>query len=391
VKHYAGRKPAVEIRADDLAIFQYTGGTTGVPKAAKVTHQALVCNTFQNKAWVQNVTTAGQESFLCAIPLFHVYGMIAVMSLAVVLAARMLMVPNPREIEDVVQVIDHYKATMFVGVPAMCNAILNHRKVASGKYKLRSIRAGFCGSAPLSPETQKRFDALTSGPLIEGYGLSESPTVVVGNPLFGPKTPGSIGVPYPDVDIRIVSLDDELSEVPIGKQGELVIQSPNMMLGYHNMPAETENALRLGPDGRKWLYTGDIARMDEHGYLYIVDRKKDMALIGGFNVYPTSVEKVLIEHPAIQEIGVAAVPHPDPDKSGQETLKAWVVLKPGYTVTAKELIDFAADKLAGYEIPRRIQFVESLPKTLVGKVLRRELIRMEMESRQAGAAPSPEI
>ncbi|MCC7206853.1 MAG: AMP-binding protein [Anaerolineae bacterium] len=386
LRRFAGRRPSVEVGPDDVALFQYTGGTTGVPKAAVVTHQALVCNTLQNRAWIQSAVEMGKETFLCAIPLFHVYGMIAVMSLGLSLGARLVMVVNPRDVHEVVEVIDRYQVSMFVGVPAMCNAIISYMEKHAGQYSLRSVKAGFSGSAPLVAETQTKFEALTSGPLVEGYGLSESPTVVCGNPLRGNRPTGSIGVPYPDVAVRVVSLEDEVSDVALGERGELIIHAPSMMLGYHNMPGETDIALRTGPDGRKWLYTGDIVTLDEHGYLYIVDRKKDMALIGGFNVYPTTVEKVFTEHPAIQEIGIAAIPHPDAAKAGQQMLKAWVVLRERVTVTAQELIAFASEKLARYELPSQIQFVEALPKTLVGKVLRRELVQMELEARERSAS-----
>lgn len=386
LRQYARRRSSVEVVPDDVALFQYTGGTTGVPKAAVVTHQALVCNTLQNRAWVQSAVKAGKESFLCAIPLFHVYGMIAVMSLSVILGGRMVMVVNPRDVHEVVEVIDRYQVSMFVGVPAMCNAIISYMEKHPGQYNLRSVKAGFSGSAPLAEETQQKFEALTSGPLVEGYGLSESPTVVCGNPLRGKRPVGSIGVPYPDVDIRVVSLEDEVSDVPNGERGELAIHAPSMMLSYHNMPSETDIALRIGPDGRKWLYTGDIVTVDDEGFIYIVDRKKDMALIGGFNVYPTTVEKVFTEHPAIQEIGIAAIPHPDAAKAGQQMLKAWVVLRERVTVTAQDLISFASEKLARYELPSQIQFVETLPKTLVGKVLRRELVQMELDARDRSAS-----
>jgi long-chain acyl-CoA synthetase len=302
----------------------------------------------------------------------------------------MIMVPNPRDTHDVLDVIDHYRPSIFMGVPAMYNAINNHPEVAAGKHDLRSIRACVSGSAPLAPTTKRTFEELTGGHLIEGFGMSECPTAVCCNPLYGENRTGSIGMPLSDVEMRIVSLDDDVTDVPVGKVGELVVWSPNLMAGYHNMPEETEAALRLGPDGKKWLHTGDIAYMDEDGYFYIVDRKKDMALIGGFNVYPTQVEKVLLEHPAIQDVAVAAIPHDDASKSGQEMLKAWVIVKPGQTVTDQEIIKFAQDteRLARREIPSRYQYVTELPRTLVGKVLRRELIAMEMEAR---SKPSVDI
>jgi long-chain acyl-CoA synthetase len=377
---YAGKKPNVDVQADDLAIFQYTGGTTGVPKAAMSTHAALVANTLQCQAWLARA--GAEEVFMAAIPLFHVFGMVAVMSFAVSLHAMMITVPNPREIDEVVDCMHRYRASIFMGVPAMFNAINNHEGVIAGKYDLTSIYACISGSAPLPPATKRRFEELSGGVILEGFGMSEAPTASHVNPVKGVNKTGSIGMPFPDMEMRIVSLDDEVSDMPVGEVGELVMYGPQLMRGYHGMPTETANALREGPDGKKWLYTGDIARMDEDGYFYIVDRKKDMALIGGFNVYPRNVEDVLMEHPAVKEVGVAAIPHPDPQKVGQEALKAWVVVKEGQTLTAEELIAFAGERLAGYEVPRRIEFVSDLPRTTVGKILRRELAQMELDARE---------
>jgi long-chain acyl-CoA synthetase len=379
---YAGKKPNVDVQADDLAIFQYTGGTTGVPKAAMSTHAALVANTLQCKAWLSR--EGSEEVFMAAIPFFHVFGMVAVMSFAVSLHAMMVTVPNPREIDEVVDCMHRYRATIFMGVPAMFNAINNHEGVVAGKYDLTSIYACISGSAPLPPATKRRFEELSGGVILEGFGMSEAPTASHVNPVKGVNKTGSIGMPFPDMEMRIVSLDDEVSDMPVGEVGELLMYGPQLMRGYHGMPTETANALREGPDGKKWLYTGDIARMDEDGYFYIVDRKKDMALIGGLNVYPRNVEDVLMEHPAVKEVGVAAIPHPDPQKVGQEALKAWVVVKEGQTLTADELIAFAGEQLARFEIPTRIEFVTDLPRTTVGKILRRELAQMELEAREKG-------
>jgi long-chain acyl-CoA synthetase len=377
---YAGKKPNVEVKADDIAIFQYTGGTTGIPKAAMSTHAALVANTLQCRAWLSRGNVA--EVSLAAIPLFHVFGMVAVMSFSVSLHAAMVMVPNARDIADVVSCIHHYRPTLFMGVPALFNAINNHEGVVAGKFDLSSIYACISGSAPLPPATKRRFEELSGGVILEGFGMSEAPTATHANPVKGVNKTGSIGMPFSDMEMRIVSLDDEVTDLPIGEVGELVMHGPQLMKGYHGMPTETANALRDGPDGKKWLYTGDIARMDEEGYFYIVDRKKDMALIGGFNVYPRNVEDTLMEHPAVKEVGVAAIPHPDPQKVGQEALKAWVVLKEGHTLTSEELCAFAAERLARYEIPTRVAFVDTLPRTTVGKILRRELAQMEIEARE---------
>lgn len=381
---YQGRAAEVEIGSHDRALFQYTGGTTGVSKAAVSTHGALVADTLQCRAWLSS-NMPGQphdEVFLAAIPMFHVFGMVAVMSFAVSMASRMLMVPNARDIDDVLDNIHAYKPSLFMGVPALYNAINNNARVISGEVSLKSLRACLSGSAPLPPATKQRFEELSGGKLLEGFGMSEMPTATHANPLMGENRAGSIGLPFPDVECRIVNLDDGEADVPVGEVGELILRGPQMMLGYHGMPTETSNALREDKEGRKWFYSGDISRMDEDGYFYIVDRKKDMALIGGFNVYPRNIEDVLMSHPAVLEVGVAAVPHPDPEKDGQEALKAWIVVKPEQHLTSEELMAYASQELARYEIPSRFEFVAELPKTSVGKILRRELIRMEMEDRE---------
>lgn len=377
---YADKQPNVTVSGDDIAIFQYTGGTTGVPKAAMSSHVALVANTIQCKAWLAREGV--QESFLAAIPLFHVFGMVAVMSFAVTLHAKMILVPNARDIDDVVGQVDTYRPTIFMGVPALFNAINNHKDVVAGKLDLSSIYACISGSAPLPPATKRRFEELSGGVILEGFGMSEAPTASHVNPVRGENRTGSIGLPLPDMAMRIVDIDEGTTDVPVGEIGELLMHGPQLMRGYHGMPTETSNALRKDEQGTVWLYTGDIARMDQDGYFYIVDRKKDVALIGGFNVYPRNVEDVIAEHPAVSEVGVAAIPHPDPTKVGQEALKAWVVLKTGETVTPDDLIAFASEKLARYEVPTRVTFVDELPRTTVGKILRRELARMEIEARE---------
>lgn len=379
---YAGRKPNVSVTGADLAIFQYTGGTTGIPKAAMSTHKALVANTLQCRAVLladQAAKGSSDEVFLGAIPFFHVYGLVTVVSFAMTLGARIVLVPNARDINDLLDTINTFKPTIFMGVPALYNAINNHALVREGKVSLRSIRVCMSGSAPLPPATKREFEALSGGKLLEGFGMSEAPTATHANPLNGENRTGSIGLPFPDMEMRIVSLDDGVTDLPIGEVGELVMTGPQLMLGYHGMPTETANTLRP-KDGKLWLYTGDIARMDEDGYFYIVDRKKDMALIGGFNVYPNNVEKVIADHPAVLDVAVAAVPHPE--KAGQESLKAWIVLRPGQTVTPDEIVEHSCKFLARYECPTRFAFVEALPKSTVGKTLRRELVQMELTERE---------
>lgn len=383
---YAGKKANVSFTpSKDLALFQYTGGTTGVSKAAMATHRALVANTLQMKAWLSGggFVPGSDEIFLGAIPMFHAFGMVAVLNFAIGVGAKIALVPNARDIADVLDNINTFKPTLFQGVPALYNAINNHPLVKEGKVNLRSIRACVSGSAPLPPATKQEFERLSGGALREGFGMSEAPTATHCNPMKGENRTGSIGLPLPDMDMRIVSLDDGITDVPPGEIGELIMAGPQVMLGYHGMPTETANVLRE-KEGRLWLYSGDIARMDEDGYFYIVDRKKDMALIGGFNVYPNNIEKIIANHPAVLEVGVAAIPHPDADKAGQEALKAWVVVRPDQSVTEKELVDHCAKGMARYEIPTRFAFVKELPKTAVGKTLRRELVRLEMEDREKG-------
>jgi len=375
---YDGQQANVEVSSDDLAIFQYTGGTTGVPKAAMSQHRALVANMLQTEGILKLLDLpAEEEIFLGAIPFFHVYGLVVVVSTSVYRGGKIVLVPNARDIDDVLGTIHTFRPTLFPGVPALYNAINNHPAVQNGEVDLSSLRLCLSGSAPLPLATKQEFERLSGGSVREGFGMSEAPTATHVNPIHKENRPNSIGLPLPEMDMRIVSLDDDETDVPVGEIGELLMAGPNVMVGYHRMPDETQNTLRER-DGKRWLYTGDIARMDEDGYFYIVDRKKDMALIGGYNVYPNAVEKAIASHPAVLEVGVAAIAHPQ--KVGQEALKAWIALKPGQTATADEIIGFLADLLAPYEIPRRISFIEELPKSAVGKTLRHELVKMEMES-----------
>ncbi|NDJ33944.1 MAG: long-chain fatty acid--CoA ligase [Chloroflexi bacterium] len=376
----ASQRPSLTFTpAEDVAIFQYTGGTTGVPKGARATHKGLSTNAMQMEAWLRSANTASSSpSFLAAAPFYHVYGLVAVLIFAVKTAAPMYMVPDPRQTSEVLGMIDYFKPTIYMGVPALYNAINQHPDVKAGKYDLTSIDACVSGSAPLPADVKRRFEELTSGKLMEGFGMSETAVASHCNPVNGTNKEGSIGLPLPDVDSKIMSLEDGVTELPPGEIGELVIITPSMMLGYHNMPTETANALRNG-----MLYTGDIAYMDEEGYFFIVDRKKDMVLIGGYNVYPNNIDKVLFGHPKIIEAAVAGIPHPE--KAGQEALKAWIVVEPGETLTAEEVIAFCEEQLAPYAVPRRIEFVSELPKSTVGKILRRELIKQETEQAQIPA------
>ncbi|MCP4141100.1 MAG: long-chain fatty acid--CoA ligase [Chloroflexi bacterium] len=373
-KYTPADRPRLEIGPDDPCLFQYSGGTTGVPKGAVALHRNIVANSLQISSWMTDLEE-GKEVVLMGIPLFHVYGMVAGMNFGFANGATLVMVPNPRDLKDVLENISKYKASIFPGVPTLYNAINNHPDVLAGKYDLSSIKACISGSAALMRETKDKFEELTGGKVFEGYGLSEAPTATHCNPFDGANKTGSIGMPLPDVDCRIVSLDDGETEMAIGEIGEIVLQGPQVMHGYHNMPTETANSLREW-NGETWLYTGDIARMDDEGYFYIVDRKKELIKPGGFQVWPREVEEAISDHPKVLEVGVAGIP--DPYRG--ETVKAWVVVKEGETLTKDEIRDFAKEKLAKYKVPSHVEFRDELPKTTVGKILRRELVRQHKEA-----------
>jgi long-chain acyl-CoA synthetase len=344
----------------DVAVLQYTGGTTGTPKGVMLTHANLVANVRQCRSWLYKTET-GQETVLAAVPLFHVYGMTVCMNFGLSIGANILLVPK-FEIEMLLKTIHHDKPTIFPGAPTMYIAI-NHHPHSAVKYRVSSIRCCISGSAPLPLEVQQQFERLTGGRLVEGYGLSECSPVTHANPIWGVRKTGSIGLPWPDTDCRIVDPDSG-EEVSNGQIGELLIRGPQVMKGYWNNPVETSKALIDG-----WLHTGDMAYMDEEGFFHIVDRKKDIIIAGGFNIFPRDVEEVLFEHPDVLEAAVIGVP----DEYRGETVKAFVVPKAGAGVTETELDMHCRSKLASYKVPRIYEFRESLPKTMVGKVLRREL------------------
>jgi long-chain acyl-CoA synthetase len=371
----SSQKPAVEIDpAEDLAVFQYTGGTTGVSKGAMLTHRNLVSNVHQCLAWFPDIRM-GKEIILCTLPFFHSYGMTVDMNFGVLSGATLVLIPNPRDLHMVLKAITKHRPTLFPGVPAMYIALINNPEVQSGKMDVTSIRACLSGAAPLPVEVQQEFERLTGGKLVEGYGLSESSPVTHANPLEGIRKAGSIGMPVPNTEVKIVDVEDRTKELPLGEIGELAVKGPQVMKGYWNMPGETENVL----DDEGWLYTGDIAHADETGFFYIVDRKKDMIIASGYNIYPRDVEEVLFEHPKVEDVAVAGIPDP---KRG-ETVKAYIVLKAGETATEEEMIEFCRDKLSKYKLPTAIEFRDELPKTMVGKVLRRVLIEEETKKLEA--------
>lgn len=369
-KYSPSDRPKMDIGPDDTALFQYSGGTTGISKGAIAMHRNLIANALQIKSWMQDLKE-GNELVLMAIPLFHVYGMVAGMLFSMAAGSSMILEPDPRAMKDILGDIQKLRPTIYPGVPAMYNAINNNQDVQAGKYNVSSIKACISGSAPLMRETKEKFEALTGGKLVEGYGLSEAPTATHCNPLHGENRTGSIGLPLPDVDAKIISLDDGKTEMPIGEIGELVVKGPQVFKGYHNMPTETANTLR-----DSWLYTGDIARMDEDGYFYIVDRKKELIKPGGYQVWPREVEEAISANPKVLEVGVAGIP--DPYRG--ETVKAWIVVKPGETLTEDEVKAWCKERLAAYKVPTHIEYRSELPKTTVGKILRRELVRQHKEN-----------
>jgi long-chain acyl-CoA synthetase len=372
------RPEHVDVRPEDTAVLMYTGGTTGVSKGAELTHRNILVNAHQCEVWLN--AQEAREVGLVQVPLFHSYGMTTCMNLAVLVAETLVLIPDPRDLKDILDTMARYRPTLYPGVPAMYNSIVNYPGI--GKYDLRSIRACVSGAASLPVEVQRRFQELTGAHLVEGYGLSEASPVVAANPISGDNRIGTIGVPWPDTDIMLVDTEGGEGEVAPGDPGELCVRGPQVMKGYWNKPDETAIVLRIHHDGA-WLHTGDIVTMDAGGYLHFVDRKKDMILgAGGYNVYPREIEDVLYEHPAVLEAVALGVPC----EAKGERIEAFVVPKPGQHPSEEELIGFCRQRLAPYKVPKQIQFSGELPKTLVGKPLRRLLRDEEMKKVAAGRA-----
>ena len=367
----------VQIGLDDTAVLMYTGGTTGVSKGAQLSHKNILVNAYQCKVWLN--ADESTEASLTALPLYHSYAMTTCMNHSTLTGAAMVLIPNPRDLEDVLKNITKHKPTQYPGVPAMYVAINNYPDLS--KYDVSSIKACISGAAALPVEVQQRFQELTGARLVEGYGLSEASPVTHANPVFGENRVGTIGVPWPDTDVKIVDVDTGEKVLGVGEAGELCVRGPQVMSGYWNMPEETANSLRPDPaGGAPWLHTGDIAVMDEDGYFQIRDRKKDMILgSSGLNVYPREIEEVLYEHPKVMEVAAVGIPVEDRG----ERPKVFVVLKPGETATEAEIIAFCKENLAPYKVPRWVEFRSELPKTAVGKILRRILVEEDLK-KQAG-------
>ncbi len=376
LKKYKGSgRPSVTVSPSDNAIILFTGGTTGLSKAAVGSHEGLVMSGKQIFAWFQNILHEWNDVFLTALPLFHVFANAGVQMAALTSRGGMALVPNPRDIPDVMKSIEATKATFFPSVPTMFNAMLNHPMVKEGKVDLTSIKLCISGASALLQDTKESFEKLTGSRIVEGYALTESMMAICCTPVEGKYKVGSIGMPVSDVFVRIADVEDGSKDLPLGEGnvGEIVIRAPQLMRGYWQRPEATAEMLKSGE-----LFTGDLGYMDEDGYIYIVDRKKDVVKVSGFQVWPREVEGVLALNPKVMEVAVAGIP----DARTTEAVKAWIVLQPGVSATAEEMQNFCKEKLTGYKVPRYVEFRSELPKSTVGKVLRRELVKEELEKSQ---------
>lgn len=373
IRRHRGRAPeGARPEPDDPAVLLLSGGTTGTPKGALGRHASYVLTGLQVEAWTASVLDRGQNVILVPLPLFHVYANVGIQGHAFVTGSAMALVPNPRDLSDLLKTVRRVKPAFFSGVPTLYVALLHHPDVQRKKVDFKSIKICFSGAAALMADTKTRFEALTGGRIVEGYSLTEAMMALTVNPVKGPNKTGSVGLPLPDVHVRIVDSERGVTEMPHGEMGEICLSAPQLMVGFWNRPEETSGVLRdhVGPHGtRRWLHTGDLGYLDDDGYLFIVDRKKDLIKTSGYQVWPREIEEVLATHPAVAEVGVAGVP----EEAKGEAVRAWVVLRPASLASEDELRAFCREKLAPYKVPSRIEFRADLPKTLVGKVLRRAL------------------
>ena len=369
----------IRCQPHDPALILMSGGTTGTPKGVLSDHRSLLVAGTQLSIWLGEALRGG-GALMLPLPLFHAYGAAAALPAALVAPVPLLLIPNPRDIDDVVKTIVRDRPALLCAVPTLLTAILAHPKVVAGRLDLRSLKGTFSGAAPLLAETKKRFEETTGGRVIEAYSLTEAGIAACVNPYRGANKIGSVGMPLPDVHVTIVDPDDPDRELPIGETGEIVFRAPQLMQGYWNAPEETAAVLRLAPDGTRFLLSGDLGYFDEDGYLFIVDRKKDLIKTSGYQVWPREIEEVIATHPAVAEVGAAGVPDP---RRG-EVVMAWVVPRGDTHPTEAELREYCRDKLAPYKVPARIHIRRDLPKTLVGKVLRRALVAEAREEMAVG-------
>jgi long-chain acyl-CoA synthetase len=372
------RRPEGRVSPDDQAVVLMSGGTTGTPKGVVGLHRGMVVAGLQLQAWLRPAMKEWTDKIMLPLPLFHTYGNTGVQSLALINHNPIALIPNPREIRDLLKEIIEVRPAFICTVPTLLNGIMNHPMAREGKVDFSSIKLCFSGAAPLMAETKKRFEELTGGVIVEGYSLTEAQMAVIANPVRGANKIGSVGMPLPDVDVRIVDAEDGTTPVPQGEVGEMVIRAPQLMQGYWQKPDETKEMIRTNALGERLLYTGDLGYLDEDGYVFIVDRKKDLIKTCGFQVWPREIEEVISAHPAVAEVGVVGLP----DKMRGETVKAWIVLRADQTTTGSELKEFCRGRLAPYKVPAKYEFVTELPKTQIGKVLYRVLREQQAQSEE---------
>jgi long-chain acyl-CoA synthetase len=376
--------PSVRVRPDDRAVILMSGGTSGTPKGVVGLHRALVIAGCQLRAWLRPTMREWSDRIMLPLPLFHTYGNTGAQGLAFVNHNPIVLIPDPRDIGEVLSEIERTRPAFICAVPTLLTALMHHSRTRAGKVPFDSIKLCFSGAAPLMAETKRRWEELTGGVLIEGYSLTEAQMAVVANPVLGAKKLGSVGMPLPDVAVSILDPDDGERSMPQGETGEIVLSAPQLMQCYWQRDDETRAMLRTSAAGERLLFTGDLGYLDEDGYLFIVDRKKDLIKPSGYQVWPREVEEVISSHPAVAECGVAGLP----DAARGEIIKAWVVLRPGAAASVDQLKTHCREHLAPYKVPSRWEFVSDLPKTTVGKVLRRELRRRELESKASSARES---
>ncbi|MDQ3243207.1 MAG: long-chain fatty acid--CoA ligase [Gemmatimonadota bacterium] len=376
LRHRLSSDQPRRISPNDVAVILMSGGTTGTPKGVAGNHRGMVVAGLQLQAWLKPAIDEWTDIIMLPLPLFHTYGNTGVQSLALINHNPVSLIPNPRELRDVLDEINQVRPAFICAVPTLLNGIMNHSMARQGKVDFSSIKLCFSGAAALMAETRKRFEELTGGVVIEGYSLTEAQMAVVANPVRGEKKTGSVGMPLPDVEVRVLDSDDGHTPVRRGEVGEIVLQAPQLMQGYWERPDETSDMLRTGEDGERLLYTGDLGYLDDDGYLFIVDRKKDLIKTSGYQVWPREIEEVISAHPAVAEVGVAGLP----DSMRGETVKAWIVLRPGMKATRSDIKLYCRDHLAPYKVPSTFEFVDELPKSAAGKVLRRVLREQEQPS-----------
>lgn len=380
VRRYRGAKrPEVRVAPNDPAAILMSGGTTGVPKGVLGVHRNLVIAGLQLRAWLASTMLEWTDTMMVPLPLFHTFVHTGAQSLGLINHNPLALIPNPRELTTVLDQIRRVRPSFLLAVPTLMNGILNHPRARAGKVDFRSIKLCFSGAMPLMAETKRRWEQATGGVIVEGYSLTEAQMAVVANPAKGEKKLGSVGMPLPDVRIRIVDAEDATRSMPSGEVGEIVFSAPQLMESYWQRPDATQEMLRVDEHGERALYTGDLGYLDADGYLFIVDRKKDLIKTSGYQVWPREIEEVIAAHPAVAEVGVVGVP----DEMRGERVKAWIVCRPGASVTEAELKAFCRERLAPYKVPAQIEIVTELPKTMVGKVLRRALREKELKARGA--------